>query len=214
MDARLPQEIQAELERSVGSPFIPNKVSDPLQYDAEAVIMGITFKLSLSFEAALQSHNFYRLDGLAQWAQSATNSSDAYRKSAKSWFELWTDDFEPFTSTMPVNSVPTLYVQRRNDALQMESQRQLIPSIQAEIVAAMKQGATFSHCHKEGGTNLSWRSGCYIRSDYGENTALVRYEDEAEFLTMLFRFYRWQLSRNRDSNDLMIWRLILRQMRP
>ncbi len=110
--------------------------------------------------------------------------------------------------------MPTLYDLRRDAALQKESQLQSISSIRTAIVAAMKQGATFSTCHKEGGTTLSWRWGRYVRSDYGDSPALVRYENEADFLNKLFSFYCWQVSRNPESNVLMTWRLIFRQMKP
>ena len=169
MDLRLPQEIQAALERAVMAPFISDESGKLLRYHADASNMGISYKLTLCFEAALQISNFYRFDCTASWPHLTTTHSDVNRKSSMSWFEFWTSDFELFTASEPVDSVPTLYDLRRDSALQNESQLQSITNIQTAIVAAMKQGATFSTCHKEGGTILSWRSGRYVRSDYGDS---------------------------------------------
>ncbi len=50
----MPFEIQAALERAVMAPFIPDESGKLLQYHADASNVGITYKLTLSFEAAMQ----------------------------------------------------------------------------------------------------------------------------------------------------------------
>ncbi len=84
----MPFEIQAALERAVMAPFIPDESSKLLQYHADASNMGITYKLTLSFEAALQKSNFYRLDCIASWPQLATINSEVNRKSSTSCLRL------------------------------------------------------------------------------------------------------------------------------
>jgi hypothetical protein len=77
----------------------------------------------------------------------------------------------------------------------------------------MRQGATFSTAHKEGGTVISFRGGRFISADYGESEAVKTFGDEASFLVFLRQFYDWDTSSNVYPNKVSefdAWKLMLR----
>lgn len=213
-DIRLPHEIQAVLERLVLAPFVSDESAGTLKYRTEIKIMGILYRLLLSFESAQNQFNYYQLTCMTSWPTAVRASSDQYRRTAMSWFELWTGQLASVASAPAVKSIPELYHQRCEESYRAELRLQSVPSIQDAILSAMKEGATFSTCHKEGGTNIFWRSDQFVRSDYGDELATVRYETESEFMSKLFAFFRWQVSRIHEPSELVIWRLIFRQLQP
>ena len=101
------------------------------------------------------------------------------------------------------------------EALNAESQLDSVAAIQQAIIAAVKAGASFSNSHKEGGTNIFWKSGRFVRSDYGDYPDEQQFTDEIEFLKMLHQFCHWDATRHSGKDQLSeidTWRLILRQM--
>lgn len=69
-----------------------------------------------------------------------------------------------------------------------------IREIQSRILQALRAGASFSTCHKEGGTDIVHQNGRFVRIDFGDNPDRVEYPDEAAFLASLRRFYEWETS--------------------
>ena len=61
---------------------------------------------------------------------------------------------------------------------------------------------SYSTSHKEGGTNIFWRGGKFIRSDYGDYPDHKEFTDESEFLKMLEQFCHWDVHRLAGSNKL------------
>ncbi len=77
----------------------------------------------------------------------------------------------------------------------------------------MKRGARFTTSHKEGGANICWANGRFVRSDYGDNPAHQAFSSEADFLEALRQFYDWETSKNlypNKASDFVAWKLILR----
>ncbi len=90
-----------------------------------------------------------------------------------------------------------------------------IVPIQLAIIAAMKRGASFRNSHKEGGTNIYWKSDRFVRSDYGDYPDEQQFTDDTQFLNMLRKFCNWDVTRNSSEDQLSeidAWRLILRRM--
>ena len=54
-----------------------------------------------------------------------------------------------------------------------------IAQIQRQILDALRAGASFSTCHKEGGTNLVFENGRFVRIDFGDCPDRVEFADEA-----------------------------------
>lgn len=109
------------------------------------------------------------------------------------------------------------FVKRPEEALSAEQHLDSIPRIQIAILDSMKQGASFCVCHKEGGTNIYWRNGGFVRSDYGEEPAQQTFANEQEFLDFLRRFYDWETSKHVYPNkvpEIEAWKLIYRLLRP
>ncbi|MEI9863519.1 MAG: hypothetical protein WDN00_02985 [Limisphaerales bacterium] len=80
----------------------------------------------------------------------------------------------------------------------------------------MKQGASFATAHKEGGTNIRWLNGIFVRADYGESEDRKEFYSESDFLTALRKFYDWETSTNvypDKVSDFEAWKLILRLLR-
>jgi hypothetical protein len=100
-------------------------------------------------------------------------------------------------------------------ALRVEASPDPVAAIQQAIVAALKRGRAFGTSHKEGGTRIFWRTDRFIRSDYGDCPDHKEFTDEAEFLRMLFRFFRWDVVRHAGADkpsEADIWKLILRRL--
>jgi hypothetical protein len=92
-----------------------------------------------------------------------------------------------------------------------------VQSIQQEILSRMREGASFSTAHKEGGTTISFSQGRFVRADYGESSRREEFRDPNRFLAFLRQFYDWETSRNTHPNkvaDVVAWRLILRLLQP
>lgn len=118
---------------------------------------------------------------------------------------------------LPGEGSEELYRRLSDAALTAEAHLDSVAAIQQAILTGLKQGGRYSTSHKEGGTNITWRNGQFVRSDYGEDPAHRSFTDEAEFLTMLGHFCRVDVTRSSGReplSDLDTWRLILRRLDP
>lgn len=170
---------------------------------------GTVWQLTLTFEAALPASNLYKLE---------LDTGGAAESSAKGWFDFWTRGLEP-TAASPgsFSSQTERYGELVRELVSAEANLTSVEAIQREIAAAMKQGATFSTAHKEGGTILAFRFGRYRSSDYGESSDSRSFADEASFFAHLREFYDWEACRSRLPDivpEFDVWRIILRLMSP
>ena len=112
---------------------------------------------------------------------------------------------------------PERYRKLAEAALKAEAHLDSVAAIQQAIVTEMKRGGSYGTSHKEGGTNIFWRTGKFIRSDYGDYPDHKEFTDEAEFLKMLRQFCQWDVTRNAGKeqlSDFDTWKLILRRLHP
>lgn len=86
-----------------------------------------------------------------------------------------------------------------------------IARIQSRILHALRAGASFSTCHKEGGTDLVHQNGRFVRIDFGDCPARVEFADEAAFLAALRKFFEWETTGAAD--ELKRWQKIRRLLR-
>jgi hypothetical protein len=183
---------------------------------ANVKMTGAPYSFLLTFEAVLPPMNCYSLRVEASWAELPATHSDYYSKTSGSWFDLWTRDFQRATPAPPEKNSPQHYQQMCAAALDADADLGSIKAIQQAIVAALKEGACFAKSHKEGGTNIRWLNGRFVRSDYGESEEYKAFADETSFLKFLRQFYDWETSRNiypDKVSDFQAWKLILRLLR-
>ena len=216
-DKRPPHEIQFALERDLMTLFVPTMESGRLIMRAQANVVGGRYFFELRFEVAMLLKNFYSLRVETSWADAAATHHDYYRKTSESWFSHWTSDFMPANPPRANAGSPARYRKLCDAALNAELHLDSVPAIQHTILAAMKRGARFTTSHKEGGTNISWTNGCFVRSDYGDYPDHKEFTDEAEFLKMLRQFCHWEVTRHAGNDqlpDFDFWKLILRRLQP
>lgn len=214
-DSRSPYEVKFALEREIRCLFSPTMEDGRLCLRAHASIVGAEYDFLLRFEAALPGYNYYSLFMVVSWAEVALEYIDYYRKTSGSWFELWTSGFQEAATPKADEESLQLYQQLCEEALDSDRKLDSVAAIQKAIIAALKSGARFRTSHKEGGSNIFWNQGRFVRSDYGDYPNEWRFTDETEFLKMLFPFFHWEVSRNSDKGELSeidSWRLILRRM--
>jgi hypothetical protein len=183
---------------------------------AKAKVVGALYDIELRFEAALLLTNCYSLRAETSWADAAATHHDYYRKTSGSWFSFWTRDFMPANPPAADAGSSARYQKICLAALNAEAHLDSVPALQQTIVAAMKRGARFSTSHKEGGTNITWTDGRFVRSDYGDYPDHKVFSSEAEFLEALRKFYDWETSKNiypKKVSDFVAWKLILRLLR-
>lgn len=216
-DKRPPQEVQFALERELMTLFARAMDNGQLRLLARGNVNGARYNFELRFEAALFFRNCYSLRVEANWAEQPANSHEYFRKTADSWFNLWTRDLMSATPPKSDAGSPERYHKLAEAALAAETHLNSVATIQQAIVTGMTQGGTFGTSHKEGGTNIFWRSGKFIRSDYGDSPDHNVFTDEAEFLRMLQQFCHWDVHRLAGQNKLSefdAWKLILRRLQP
>jgi len=215
-DKRPPHEIQFVLERNLMTLFTPTMENGRLSMHTQATVVGGRYFVTLRFEAALLLKNCYSLRVETSWAEHAATHHDYYRKTADSWFSLWTRDFMAANPPRADAGPPERYRKLAEAALQAEAHLDSVAAIQQAIVTELKRGGSFGTSHKEGGTDIFWRNGEFVRSDYGDYPDLKQFKDEAEFLKMLRQFCQWDVTRNAGQaplSDFDIWKLILRRLR-
>jgi hypothetical protein len=216
-DKRPPHEIQFNLERQLMT-LLPFSIeAGQLVYRAKVKITGARYEFLLAFVAALPETNCYSLRVDASWADMPATHHDYFSTESGSWFNLWTRDFMRASPTPASEGSPARYQKLREAAVQAEAHLTSVATVQQAIVTAMKGGASFATAHKEGGTNICWREGKFIRADYGESEERKVFSGEAEFLKFLRQFYDWDTSKNiypHKVSDFEAWKLILRLLRP
>lgn len=216
-DKRPPHQVQFALEREIRTLFTQTTEHDKLCFRAKANVVGADYDLLLRFEAAMPSYNCYsfRLD--VSCGDHASSHEDYYRKTSAGWFKLLTSEFEVYNPPAVGEDSSQRYHQLSDEALKSERQLDLITEIQQVIIVTMKGGARFGTTHKEGGTNIYWKNGRFVRSDYGDSPAEQQFTDEIEFLKMLRQFCHSDVTRNSGKDQLSeidTWRLIMRRMDP
>lgn len=119
----------------------------------------------------------------------------------------------PRTAKSPGEPCP----QHGKATVDAQSYPDAVAAVQRAILDGLRRGATFGTSHKEGGTNIYWRNGRFIRNDYGDYPGVREFTDEGEFLKMLRQFCHFEVTRSAGKeplSELEVWRLILRWMRP
>ncbi len=215
-DPRRPLLVQAMLEGDVMVPFIPSEPGRPFIFRANASVVGASYEFQLIYVAASIDWNQYTLLMNVTWPNPSAEFSNYYHKTSGSWFDLWTQSLA--TGTLPPGEASDVreYQLRCEEVQQHEQQLSSVQNIQALIIQAVQRGARFRTSHKEGGTDIFWRGGHYVRSDFGENPSDQRYRHESKFLAMLFQFFQGEVIRNAPHgslSELDAWRLILRQLK-
>ena len=93
-----------------------------------------------------------------------------------------------------------------------------VEALQRAIVQGLKQGARFSKSDRDGcGSDIVWRSGAFVSSDWGDRPAQESSANEADLWRMLrafSHFERWRAERTGPLSELDTWRLIWRLMGP
>lgn len=216
-DKRPPQEVQFALERELMTLFAKAMDNGKLCMLARGNVNGARYHFELRFEAALFFRNCYSLRVEASWAEHSTDSHDYFRKTSDSWFSLWTRDLMAANPPKADAGSPERYRKLADAALDAEAHLDSVAAIQRAIITGMKEGGSYSTSHKEGGTNIFWLRGKFIRSDYGDDPDHKEFKDEAEFLKMLQQFCHWEVHRLAGQNKLSefdTWKLILRRLHP
>lgn len=216
-DRRPPHEVRFFLERRLKTLFTPAMEGATLCFRGKTRQVGVPYVLELRFEATTATKNHYSLRVEATWQEMPDTHHEYYRKNFDSWFGFWTGDFTPAPPPAGDAASPETYRRLCAEALDAEAHLDTVPAIQEAIIAALKDGRDFSTSHKEGGTNLTWRGGKFVRSDYGDDPAETSYPSETEFLDFLRRFYDWETSSSvypDKVSELGAWRLILRFLQP
>lgn len=216
-DKRPPHEVQFALERELMTLFAKAMDNGKLCMLARGGVNGARYFFELRFEAALFFKNCYSLRVEASWAEQPANSHDYFRKTSDSWFKLWTRDLMAANPPDADAGSPDRYRKLAEAALKAEAHLDSVAAVQQSIVAGMKRGGSFNTSHKEGGTNIYWRSGKFIRTDYGDSPGQQEFTDDAKFLKMLQQFCHWEVHRLAGPSKLSefdAWKLILRRLHP
>lgn len=215
-DKRPPHEVQFALERELMILFRPTMIEGKLCLSAKANLQGAPYFFELRFEAALLLKNCYSLRVTVSWAEHPAKLHDYFRTTSDSWFHLWTRDLMGATPPGPDEGSAERYRKLSTAALAAEAHLDSVEAIQQAIVAAMKKGASFATCHKEGGSNISWQQGRFVRSDYGDYPDQKEFANETEFLTALRQFHQFEVTRYTVAKGIPefdAWKLILRLLR-
>jgi hypothetical protein len=224
-DTRSPHKVKSLLERDVRVIFTPAVVDETLapltthdkklRFLGNATVLGANYKFQLTFEDAFPTLNSYSLQMDVSWGGHDFAYNEYQRKSSESWFRLWTQEFSSTNRDLAVGGSLQLYRQRCDEAYKAEQELKSVDSIQGVIVDAMKRGASFRTSHKEGGTNIYWKNGRYVRSDYGDYPSEQVFEDVDRFLEILRHFCNWDVtchSATGSVSEIDAWRLIYRRM--
>jgi len=215
-DPRPPHEIQFVLERDLMRLFSVTNENGRSIMRATASVNGGQYDFELRFEEALVDSNCYSLKVETSWAGQATTPDDYYRKASARWFDFWTREFDAAPPATKDAGSASRYQQLCDAAVREEEHLNSVPAVQQAIVAAMKRGATFTTSYKEGGTNIFWRDGRFVRSDYGDSAGGEIYASEERFLTALRQYFDGETSSNYYPNkapEFEAWKLILRLLR-
>ncbi len=215
-DKRAPHEVQFALERDLMALFSMRMDGGQLRMNATAEVNGARYDCELQFVAALKRENHFMLRIVASWGDLELHR-DYFRKSSDGWFARCTRDLMPSSPPTMSENLAGLYQKHCDAALNAERHLDSVEAVQRAIVEGVQRGGSFGDSHKEGGTNIYWRDGKFVRSDYGDYPYFNAYTDEAEFLKMLWLFCQFDVTRSAGKQGLRefdAWKLILRRMRP
>ncbi len=224
-DSRPPHKVKSLLERDIRVIFTPAVVDGTfaavakddkkLRFLGNATVLGANYRFMLTFEDAFPALNSYSLQMDVSWTGQDSAYAEYHRKSSESWFRLWTQEFSATNRELVTGGSPQLYHKRCDEALNEEQQLKSVDAIQHAIVDGMKRGASFRSSHKEGGTNIYWKNGRYVRSDYGDYPSEQTFESGEQFLKMLRQFCEWDVTSHSPKGSLSeidVWHLIYRRM--
>ncbi len=215
-DRRPPHEIQFVLERELMTLLPPVLEGSRLTFRANGKVNGVPYRVLLGFEAALLLTNHYRLQFEASAADLSPTAQTGQRKTLDGWIDLWVREFKITPTPNSGEGSVDRYQRLAEQALKAESHLHDIPAIQQEILNALRSGATYSTAHKEGGTNIRFHCGQFVRADYGESNSVEKFRSEPAFLAFLRQFYDWETSRNtypEKVSEYEAWKLMLRLLR-
>jgi hypothetical protein len=215
-DRRAPEEIQFHFERLLMILLQPEEGWPLLTFTGSYNWGLITFAFRLRFEAALAVDNAYTLTADASWPSVSDSENASRKKSAESWFDVWTSAFQPTGPVILGDGSAARYQAFAEHARRAEAHLTDVPAIQQAILTALRNGATYSTNHKEGGTDIKFERGQFVRADYGDNPGGQRFRDETDFLAFLRKFYDWEISHNAAPakvSEYDAWKLMLRLLR-
>lgn len=202
-DRRPLHEIQFAVERELMTLLRPLPESSGLEFQASSKSNGVPYRVLLRLTAALPSTNCYLLQFEAAEHDLSPAPPQSWGKAMDGWVNLWCRDFESA-------------LQLAEQARAAEAHLTDVPAVQRAILEALRQGATYATAHKEGGTNIAYQRGRFVRVDYGESPSREEFHDEAAFLAFLRKFYDWETSRScypEKIPEYDAWKLILRLLR-
>ena len=214
-DIRSPREVKLSLERDMKTLFTAALENDKLCMRAKSTLVGAVYEFQVVFEAALTAYNCYRFTMDATWVDPTSSNFEYYCKTSTSWFDLWTRELTPAEPSSSSEDSVQRYQLLCEDVLNADQHLDSVASVQAAIIESMKRGASFRTSHKEGGTNLAWKGGRFVRTDYGDNPNMQQFANETEFLNMLRQFYHWDVTSQSGKDQLSevdTWRLIQRRI--
>lgn len=213
-DRRAPHEVQFALERELMALFALRMDVGQLRMNATAEVNGVRYEFELQFDAALKRENHFTLRIVATWADSDLHR-DYFRKSSDGWFEMWTRGLMPASPPTTSENLADRYRKFCDTALNAERHLDSVAAVQRAITDGVRSGGSFANSHKEGGTNIRWRNGKFVRADYGECNDFKECKDDEEFLQMLWRFCQFEVTRHaggKGLSEIAAWKLILRRM--
>ena len=214
-DHRTPLELKAFLERETMVLFTSLMRDEQLCITASASVNGAHYDFELRFVAAASAVNHYTLRVSAAWPPGDASMEEYFRKSSDGWYKMWTRELAVAPGVYPEDNIAPKYQELCHALLGADQHLNSVAAVQQEIISAIKAGGTIGNCHKEGGTNIFWRNGVFVRSDYGDNPDTQTYKSEAEFLQMLWRFCQFDITRATSEgklSELDGWKLILRRL--
>lgn len=216
-DPRPPHEIQFRLERDLMELFEP--LPDAPQWTLRATMKSgsHSYVFHLRFEAALMMTNSYSLSVELSCPERPAPQQTDLHQSLTGWMDFWTRDFTRAEPPTVGEGLPEKYQRLCAAASTAEVHLTDVAALQQEILRQMRHGATYSTAHKEGGTNIAFRRGRFVRSDYGDWSQVQHFTDEKAFLAFLRQFYDVETSRNimpQRVSDYQAWKLILRLLNP
>lgn len=214
-DVRRPEQMQEAMEREFGVLFEREMESGVLVYRAKGNVNGARYEFEMRFLGVEGKKYYYSVVSDASWGHQAKAHHEYYSKVSESWFEMWTRELKQGVMKGAEGESTNGYREACERAMVFETELDSVEAIQREVVARIKRGGRYSTSHKEGGTNIVWRGGAFVRSDYGDYPDHVTYKDEPEFLAKLRMFLQWEVARNSEGqkiSEFEAWKLILRRM--
>ena len=184
-----------------------------LTFRGAAKINGVPYRVFLRLEAALFLTNCYLLQFEAAEKDLSAERPSGRGKYLDGWLDLWTRNFTSKPAPEPGEGSAERAKKFAEQALAAEAHLTTVPAVQQEILTALRAGATYSTAHKEGGTNISYQRGRFVRADFGEFSRTEEFRDEAAFLAFLRKFYDWETARGthpEKASEYAAWKLMLR----